>query len=112
MQLSIGKRDQVVKAINRLFGEQFPESEMVTAMMSLMENDLTFVKSFARFMKIDITIFSGIMGCISGDEVALKPFIKKLGKKLGFKESAKLYDLLKLASGEIQAIDRLNQKMN
>jgi len=41
MQLAVGRGEEVAKAISRLFKEQFPESEVMTAIFSLMEDDLT-----------------------------------------------------------------------
>lgn len=133
MQLSVGSGEEVTQAINLLFREQFPESEVMNALFLLMEGDLTHVKSLARFMKMDTTNLAGLLGCISGDPVALddkkddiigdkkierdnqrqqyKPFIEKLARKLGIKRHHIVKDMLMLSAGDCSAVHSLNVAM-
>jgi len=62
-------------------------------------------------MKLDTTNFAGLLGCISGDPVALQPFIKQLSRKLGIKRHHIVKDLLMLAAGDSSVVQSLNVAM-
>lgn len=112
MQLVKHSGQGVSTAIDNLFGGHFSESQLMSAIFSLMEHDLTYIRILSRFMKLDPTIFAGIIGCISGESSALRSFAKNLAAKINIKDHQVLFDLLKLASGDADAVGRLNIAMN
>jgi hypothetical protein len=56
-------------------------------------------------------MLTGVIGCVCGNKEAIKPFVLKLSKKLNIKDTKILVQLLELASGNLSAIDKLNNNM-
>jgi len=112
LQLTSGDRKCIAKVITSIFADQLPENDLVTSLIYLLEYDISNVKPISKSLKIDPMIVAGVMGCIVGDKEAMKPFSGELSKKFNIKDSKILLDLLILASGDLNAVDKLNRKMN